>query len=465
MSCVEIRYTVGFATMPTFSRELERTLHRALHFSNERRHEYATLEHLLLALSYDRDASSALVACGCDVTKLQEQCTKYIEIELRGLVDATSKEDSKPTAGFQRVIQRAVMYVQSAGLNDVNGAHALIGLFGELQSHALHFLNEQKVTKHDVVNFVTHGIVARKRTSRSNSPDLIESSIRRSAKSAPEFQVTRGRIRFRQSQPRNRIAERKAAVHERCIELQHRCGPRANEQPELKHLADKYAAALKGLRKDRGIYRIFLVGLELEILLKSKAESSVDPDRNPPLDADLLFSVRSLIVAHAGLVTLFPDIEHATKELDRYRELGEAVDAFRDRILDPVLDQLASSRGIFDEETLKISQEIRSLSDVESAIGAEHPSQGVVAAQHGWLRGALATIGQFLTRQAKDSTKAARDAAIKEGVAAAIKDPNRLTTSILKFLEQSKDALVSLADRLPGAFGWINSLLSMLNFK
>src|SRR6266849_5648807 len=107
--------------MPTFSRSLEQSLHRALALANERHHEYATLEHLLLALIEDQDAAAVMRACNVDLEKLRRSLIAYLESELDNLV-TDGAEDSKPTAGFQRVIQRAVIHVQSSGREEVTGA-------------------------------------------------------------------------------------------------------------------------------------------------------------------------------------------------------------------------------------------------------------------------------------------------------------------------------------------------------
>ena len=146
--------------MPTFSRNLEKTLHQALAFANERRHEYATLEHLLLALIDDEDAAAVMKACNVDISALQKTVKAYVNGELEGLVHA-GKDDSKPTAGFQRVIQRAVIHVQSSGREEVTGANVLVAIFAERESHAAYFLQEQDMTRYDAVNFISHGIAKR----------------------------------------------------------------------------------------------------------------------------------------------------------------------------------------------------------------------------------------------------------------------------------------------------------------
>lgn len=146
--------------MPTFSRSLEQSLHRALALANERHHEYATLEHLLLALIDDQDASAVMRACNVDLDKLKRSLTAYLESELENLI-TDGAEDSKPTAGFQRVIQRAVIHVQSSGREEVTGANVLVAIFAERESHAAYFLQEQDMTRYDAVNYISHGIAKR----------------------------------------------------------------------------------------------------------------------------------------------------------------------------------------------------------------------------------------------------------------------------------------------------------------
>ena len=143
--------------MPAFSKELEQGLHRALVLANERHHEYSTLEHLLLALTEDGEAVAVMEACGVDLEKLRHNLTDYIDNELTGLI-MDEIEDCKPTAGFQRVIQRAVIHVQSSGRDEVTGANVLVAMFAERESHAAYFLQEQEMTRYDAVNFISHGV-------------------------------------------------------------------------------------------------------------------------------------------------------------------------------------------------------------------------------------------------------------------------------------------------------------------
>ncbi|MGC2394215.1 MAG: ATP-dependent Clp protease ATP-binding subunit ClpA, partial [Methylovirgula sp.] len=146
--------------MPSFSRNLEQTLHRALAVANERHHEYATLEHLLLSLTEDSDSAAVLRACSIDLELLRKNLRDYIDQELDNLV-GDGREDAKPTAGFQRVIQRAVIHVQSSGREEVTGANVLVAIFAERESHAAYFLQEQDMTRYDAVNYISHGIAKR----------------------------------------------------------------------------------------------------------------------------------------------------------------------------------------------------------------------------------------------------------------------------------------------------------------
>ncbi|MDH3916879.1 MAG: ATP-dependent Clp protease ATP-binding subunit ClpA [Rhodospirillales bacterium] len=139
------------------SANLEQTLHRALAYANERRHEYATLEHLLLALTEDTDAVAVLRACDVSLERLRGELGDYVDNELASLITAQAG-DAKPTAGFQRVLQRAAIHVQSSGREEVTGANVLVAMFSERESNAVFFLQEQEMSRLDAVNYISHGI-------------------------------------------------------------------------------------------------------------------------------------------------------------------------------------------------------------------------------------------------------------------------------------------------------------------
>ena len=154
--------------MPSFSRNLEETLHRAVAYANQRRHEYATLEHLLLSLIDDQEAAGIMRACDVELPTLKKNLINYLDTELKSLV-VENGEEAKPTAGFQRAIQRAVIHVQSSGREEVTGANVLVAIFSERESHAAYFLQEQDMTRYDAVNFIAHGIAKKAGASETRS--------------------------------------------------------------------------------------------------------------------------------------------------------------------------------------------------------------------------------------------------------------------------------------------------------
>lgn len=143
--------------MPSFASALETTLHKALEAASSRRHEYATLEHLLLALVDDEHASKVMSACGVDLGELKTTVAHYLDTELEALkVDQAT--DPSPTSGFQRVVQRAILHVQSSGRDEVTGANVLVALFSERESYAVYFLQQQDMSRLDAVSFISHGV-------------------------------------------------------------------------------------------------------------------------------------------------------------------------------------------------------------------------------------------------------------------------------------------------------------------
>ncbi|SFZ81924.1 ATP-dependent Clp protease ATP-binding subunit ClpA [Devosia enhydra] len=143
--------------MPSFSRGLEKALHQAMNYARQRAHEFATLEHLLLALTEDRDTIAVLTGCDVDIEALKGDLEDFINEELDSLV-VPNGQDARPTAAFQRVIQRAVIHVQSSGKEEVTGANVLVAIFAERESHAAYFLEQQDMSRLDAVNFIAHGI-------------------------------------------------------------------------------------------------------------------------------------------------------------------------------------------------------------------------------------------------------------------------------------------------------------------
>ncbi len=144
--------------MPSLTATLEDAIHRAIGFANARRHELATLEHLLLALVDEPDAARVMRACSVDLNDLRTSLTRFIDTELETLVFESDGSEAAPSTGFQRVIQRAAIHVQSSGRSEVTGANVLVAIFNERESHAAYFLQEQDMTRYDAVNYLSHGV-------------------------------------------------------------------------------------------------------------------------------------------------------------------------------------------------------------------------------------------------------------------------------------------------------------------
>ena len=157
--------------MPSFSSSLEKSIHSALKLANERNHELATLEHLLLALLDEKDASNVLNACNVNIDLLRSNIENFLNNELGSLVTEVEGSEAVPTTGFQRVIQRAAIHVQSSGRNEVTGANVLVAIFAERESHAAFFLQEQEMTRYDAVNFIAHGVSKNPNYEETKEPD------------------------------------------------------------------------------------------------------------------------------------------------------------------------------------------------------------------------------------------------------------------------------------------------------
>jgi len=163
-----------------FSKALELTLNLAFTRAREKRHEFMTVEHLLLALIDNPEAAEVLIACGADLERLRAGLNIFIE-ETTPRIPADRDLDTQPTLGFQRVLQRAIFQVQSAGRSEVDGANVLAAIFGEQESQAVYFLSQENVTRLDIMNYIAHGI------SRSQGPGDIQGQIESSID--PEAQV------------------------------------------------------------------------------------------------------------------------------------------------------------------------------------------------------------------------------------------------------------------------------------
>ena len=187
--------------MPSFSASLENAIHEALAAANARKHELATLEHLLLALLDEPDAAKVMRACSVDLKLLRKALVDFIEDDLSTLITDVDGSEAVPTAAFQRVIQRAAIHVQSSGRTEVTGANVLVAIFAERESNAAYFLQEQDMTRYDAVNFIAHGV--------AKDPDFVESRPIVGAEDEAEMLDSEG----------NETSEKESALAKYCIDL------------------------------------------------------------------------------------------------------------------------------------------------------------------------------------------------------------------------------------------------------
>ncbi|MGL5395536.1 MAG: Clp protease N-terminal domain-containing protein, partial [Shewanella sp.] len=139
------------------NKDLEVTLNLAFQQAREARHEYMTVEHLLLALIDNPAAQDALIACGANLDKLRDEVASFIQQTTPIIADMDDDKETQPTLGFQRVLQRAVFHVQSSGRNEVTGANVLVAIFSEQESQAVYLLRRSDISRLDVVNYISHG--------------------------------------------------------------------------------------------------------------------------------------------------------------------------------------------------------------------------------------------------------------------------------------------------------------------
>ncbi|WP_347834512.1 ATP-dependent Clp protease ATP-binding subunit ClpA [uncultured Planktomarina sp.] len=187
--------------MPSFSASLENAIHEALAAANARKHELATLEHLLLALLDEPDAAKVMRACSVDLKLLRKALVDFIEDDLSSLITDVDGSEAVPTAAFQRVIQRAAIHVQSSGRTEVTGANVLVAIFAERESNAAYFLQEQDMTRYDAVNFIAHGV--------AKDPNFVESRPIVGAEDESEMLDSDG----------NETSEKESALAKYCIDL------------------------------------------------------------------------------------------------------------------------------------------------------------------------------------------------------------------------------------------------------
>jgi len=190
--------------MPSFARELEQTLHNALAEASGRRHEYATLEHLLLALIEDVHAGRVMEACGVNIGELRDAVRHYLDSELEAL-KVEAETDPSPTSGFQRVVQRAILHVQSSGRDEVTGANVLVALFSERESYAVYFLQQQDMSRLDAVTYISHGVGKGEPMAQPTETKGAEESKQEDGKKKPESALKQFTVNLNEKAEEGRV--------------------------------------------------------------------------------------------------------------------------------------------------------------------------------------------------------------------------------------------------------------------
>jgi ATP-dependent Clp protease ATP-binding subunit ClpA len=190
--------------MPSFARELEQTLHNALGEASSRRHEYATLEHLLLALIEDVHAGRVMEACGVNTGELRDAVRHYLDTELETL-KVSSDTDPSPTSGFQRVVQRAILHVQSSGRDEVTGANVLVALFSERESYAVYFLQQQDMSRLDAVTYISHGVGKGEAVAPPTESKNVEEAKQEEGKKKPESALKQFTVNLNEKAEQGRV--------------------------------------------------------------------------------------------------------------------------------------------------------------------------------------------------------------------------------------------------------------------
>jgi hypothetical protein len=312
----------------------------------------------------------------------------------------------------------------------------------------------------ETIKSVSLAIVSEEEVARSEETIAeglkVLDGIEKASKDAPLFKPSNNRLRYAAAHASETFAERKKMATQHCKTLAALCSTRANEQPQVKGVVSRYQSALKSLRSDKSPYTLLLIGDELSTLVRIKSLAPPDSDRNLPLDADMLHAISTLLIAHAGLMATFPDAASILRELDQYGQQTQALDALRNRVLDPVLEVIAQAKDVLDADTAEITKQVSELGRYD-----KEPSQREVAVRHNWLRGILAAMGNVLLSQGPGMLKAGRDAAVKVAVEKAVEHRKALATAIGLLLWNGRDALLALASQLPTAFGWVQHLINI----
>lgn len=494
---------------------LERSLHQAIEVARERRHEYATLEHLLFALIEDEDAGPVLLACGVDRHRLRGEVGDYLDNGLLNLV-VDLGNDPKPTASFQRVVQRAAKSVETANQEafnqrEVTGADVLVAIFSERESHAVYYLQEQDMSRFDAVNYISHGISKAPRAyetlgdvaddgQESEAPEefpttyppqrapirdqaeagferlrAVESDLQ-NVESFVEDQSDRlmearaGRIDLKPNTPNLEfLGPRIQAANNAINELIVACKSGNQQHVVLGKFAEEYQRELERIETTPGIVW-YVTAQKIENYRSNyKALSDRDSREYPPLDAEFSTIVDTVVLASGILARSFPEIANCQDEFEKYagRQIGSR-EAVR-KLLDASLTDICSSEEVLTERASAVARDIEKLDIGETPETAEEATR-TIATKAGFLRNFLSAIAAETVRLSTDQIKKLRQN-IKSNAGYDIsKEIVKYMaasgfSAVVIYINSAMPTLVALASQWRQMFGFIEPLLRIFGLS
>jgi Clp amino terminal domain, pathogenicity island component len=474
----------------TPSTNLQQTLGRALAYANERHHEDATLEHLLLSLTEDQDSAAVLRGCTVDLDKLRRDLLNYVDNDLASLF-SSHVEDAKPTASFQRVLQRAAIHVQSSGREEVTGANVLVAMFAERESHAVYFLQEQEMTRFDAVNYISLGIAKTPGPTEAHlftakySPKY--SPIDTLAKSDATFKkdwekienltggdkhsfvkADNGIIDLTINSSINKELNSRIGAAESAIETLIRLCRKGNQQhSDLANFADEYKLQLGNLTSDSSGIIWYVVAQKIEIYRSNYiALSKIKSSEYPPLDASMSTIIDTVVISTAIIARLFPEIAECQDDVEKYAVKQIGVRSATRKLLDGALSDLAHSDGVLTPRASAIAEKIAVLDPGATPEDAPEMVRAV-ATKSNFLRDFLGAIAKeslkFAQRQAayleqNIKTKAFYDLS-KEIVKSLVENGY---SRALEYISNIHRSLITLSETWPSMFDFVPALLRIL---
>jgi len=444
--------------MPVLSRRFEETLRKALGLASAREQEYATLEHLLLALTYDDDARDALIGCGVDTEELQAELTVFIDNELDSL-KTNGIIDAKPTAGFQRVVQRAAIHIQASGREEIRGENALIALFSENESNAAYFLNQQDINRLDVLNYLVHGII--KAPEIPEQKEGIKFTLRNQGK-IDLCTNNNGAVKY-DIKLASTLQKRIVRAAERLIALL-QDGIGHNAFADLSEDAQEYLEAIRKPLDLVDFGDVWALGVHLQ----KRADAAADDIEDrllPELEDNQRSALGALLVLHGPFVLGSRDGRELFEASQRYQGTKGDASEYREfaKIFSTALQQ---------SEKFVASEAIRRLKLVNRDVGTgRFPEREIVTSQItnlnflsvvGWASVcfvAQSVAGGLIENIAAESIFG-KDA-IEFGRMCA--DEAFVTIKFAaEFLIDNEALLLGLSASCPDGFGWLSHLISWL---